>query len=339
MAAPILFAISGSCDFLRRRQVELTISKQRSNGWDVQVVSGSDFGGFNSAVNRSASIFDDGRPMLVVVNNPELMTLSALEAYANSSDPALAILVVVDGDPKGNTKFGKFINGLNKKSHQAFPMPDKKWEIPKFAIQFCVDESRRLGKPMTDELASALVKTSGTDLGFLSFEMQKAAIYADSHGADTIGVLDIKATMALINEASFDIIKDALVTKNTKAVIGALDRIRRLSKDPIMLICGFIESILIGSKIIKDNGAIPFGWLHLTVMVSKGFTPDHIADEFGINQYRCKNFLLPEVAAWRPHSVIQLLKSTAAARRALVSGQVDPWLVLTTGLINTCNNK
>lgn len=335
MAAPTLFAISGSNDFARRRAVEQTVSKQRAHGWDIQTVNGANGMEFMSALHQSSSMFGDGKPVLLVVNNPDKAPLPALEAHLKDPDPSVTLLLSIEGDPKGNTKFGKFIATLDKKAHQVFAMPDNWWDIPDFAVQFCLAEAKRMGRPMKDDLAKALVARSGTDLGFLSFEMQKSAMHAEARGSSTIDVVDVKAAMAPIGEVSYESVKEALKSRNRKAVAIALERIRTSVRDPIMSLAGYIDSFLIGTKTEKE-GKISFGWLHTTTMIAKGMSADDIALALGVSSKRCQYFMLPEVANWKPNDVIALMKATAAARRAVVSGQLDPWLVLVSGVLNTC---
>ena len=336
MAAPTLFAISGSNDFLRRRALEQTVSKQRAAGWDVQFVDGANNMDLMTGLHQSASMFGDGKPVLLVVYNPEQAPLPALEGQLKNEDPAVTLLLSLEGDPKGNTKFGKFVAALDKKAHQAFPMPEKKWETPKIAAAFCVGEAKRLGKPMAEDLAHALVQKSGVDYGFLAFELQKAILHAEARGATALEVVDVRAAMAPIGEVSFDEVKNALATRNKKAVAQALERIRKAVKEPIMPLCGFLEAVAIGSKTEKE-GRISFGWLHLATLNARGLSPDDIATELGINPYRCKSFLLPEVRAWQPAAVLSLVQATSEARRAVLTGQLNPWLVFVARILALCS--
>jgi len=335
MAAPTLFVISGSNDFARRRAVEQTITKQQANGWDIQMVNGSDNLAFTSALHQSASLFGDGKPVLVVVHNPDKAPLSALESHLKDPNPSATVLLSVEGNLNGNTKFGKFISTLDKKAHQIFAMPENWWDVPEFAAQFCVSEAKRMGRPMNDSLAKALVSRSGTDLGFLFFEVQKSAMHAEDRKSNTIDVEDVKAVMAPIGEVSYDSVREALKSRNPKAVAIALDRVRTSVRDPIMSLVGYIESFLLGSKTEKE-GKKSFGWLHVTTMVANGMGVEDIAMTLGVSVKRCQYFMIPEVANWKPNDVIDLLKATVAARRSVLSGQIDPWLVLTSGVLNTC---
>ena len=334
MAVPVLFAISGTNDFLRRRAVDQTIDKQRASGWDIQTVDGTD-GSLMSAIHQSANLFGDNKPVLVVIKTPEKAPLSALQDYIKNPTPNVTLLLVLDDEPKGNTKFGKFIDALDKNARQIYDLPDKKWEIPKVSIAFVVAEAKRLGKPITEDLAAALVKTSGTDFGYLAFELQKAVFYAESRKSDKLTIEDIKAAIAPIGEVSFDGVREALITRNPKAIASALNRVYKMSKDPTMGMAGYLEAIAIGSKTERD-GKTSFGWLHLTTLRQQGLTGDQIAERLGTHPWRTNNILLSEVRAWSPEAVLQLFRLAAQTRRAVVSGQLDPWVVLVSGIIELC---
>lgn len=338
MSSPTLLAISGSNDFQRRRHVDQTIAKQRLNGWDVQFVDGSDTHSFMAALHQSVGSLGDTRPVLVIVDNPEKAPLPVLENFKKNESPPVTVLLLVDGDPKGNTKFGKFVTGFDKKSHVTFQVPDKRWEMPKFAADFCVSESKKMGKPIGDELATSIVKTCGTDLGFLYFEVQKSVMHAESRGSDVVAIDDVRVSISPIGEASFDPIRDALIARSRKALLQSLNRIKKTIRDPVMPVCGFLENIAMGHKTEKD-GKVSFGWIHLTTLSSRGMTPDQIATELDVNQWRCKNFLLPEVRMWGPADVMAIIKATSTAKRAVLNGSIDPWTVLVSLIAGTCHSK
>lgn len=335
--ASTIFAVSGSDDFSKRRHVERMVSKQRTDGWDVQFVDGSDGPSFTRSASQSVGGLGDDRPVLLVVDNPEKAPIQVLESRMSNPIDWLTILLVVDGDPKGNTKFGKFVLALDKKSHTSMQLPDKKWEMPKFASEFCVAEVKKCGKSISEELSNAIVKVSGTDIGFLSFEVQKMVMHADSRGSNTLSIDDVRASLAPIGEVSFDGVKDALVSRNTKSLTQALIRIKRATKDPVMPLCGFLDTILLGYKSEKE-GKASFGWLHLTTMTGRGFDSEKISSELGINSWRCKNILIPEVARWNSADVIKAIRAVSTARRVVLNGSIDPWTLLVSSLTEVCGN-
>lgn len=332
---PRVVAITGSQDFLRRRQVQRTIDLQRKNGWKVQLVDGADPWGISSALSGAGGMFGDDGNSLVVVRNPEKLDLALLESHKEDKTSSVTLLLVYEDDPKQNTKFGKFIHGLGIKAHMAYPLPEKKWDIPKEAIQFCVAESKALGKPMDERVAEALVRRCGTDYGFLAFELQKFAFLAAARKQDGIRAEDVRDVMAPIGEPSFDAVKDALVARSRVRLASALDRIGKVSNDPIMGLCGYIDSLALGRKPDKGERSAS-GWLHLTVLVSKGMSPENIASQLGIHPWHCQKNLLPEVRAWTPKDVLKLIGATAASRRAVLNGHIDPWTGFMARMLDCC---
>lgn len=329
-------AVSGSQDFLRRRQVQATIDLQRKNGWKVQVADAADPRSLSGAMNQGSGMFADDKPLLVVVHNPDKVDLALLESHKADKTSTVTMLLVYEDDPKLNTKFGKFMQALGPKAHKNIPLPEKKWEIPKEAVQFCLAESKLLNKPMEERLAEAVVKRCGTDYGFLAFEIQKFAFLAESRGLDKIRAEEIRDVMSSIGEPSFDSIKEALSIRSRVRLATALDRVGKNTKDPIMGLCGFLDYLTLGKKNDKGGDKAAVGWLHLTTLVAQGLSADTIAGQLGVHPWHCQKNLLPEVKAWTPQDVLRLIQATAVSRRAVLSGHIDPWTGLQARLLNVC---
>lgn len=332
---PPIVAVSGSQDFLRRRHVAMTVAAQRKNGWDIITVDGSDTFGLQSALSGggSSAFGDSDKPTMVVLKNAEKADLAVLEGHAKNPTSTV-VLLDCDGDPKAGTKFGKFVLALPPKAQANFPIPAKWWEVPTEAAKFAVAESRRLERPMAEDLAKSLVARCGTDYGFLSFEVQKFALLAEARGETTIRVNEVRDAMAPFGEQAFDTVKDALATRTKKHVAVALERTRKqATKDPTMNLCGALETLVMGKK---DATRSTVGWLHLTTLVAQGVSPEDIAFRLEINPWRCKTTLLPEVRMWKPADTIAIVHAAATTRRAIVSGAIDPWITLTASLLALC---
>lgn len=102
-----------------------------------------------------------------------------------------------------------------------------------------------------------------------------------------------------------------------------------------MPLCGYLEAIVVGSKVERE-GRTSYGWLHLATLMSRGIDMDQIAGMLGINPWRCKNYVLPEVRLWDPQSIMGLLRGVVTTRRALLSGQSDPWVILVSRVLDVC---
>ena len=333
---PLVCAISGSQDFLQRRQVASTIELQRKQGWRVQVVEGSDAVGLNTAVLQGGGMFEDETSKLVVVRNPEKSDLSVLEQHLTNKTSHVMVLLDIVGEPKANSRFGKFVAGLGPKAHVTYPVPEKKWEAASIAAKFCTAEAQRYGKTLADDIAEVLVKRCGTNYGFLAFEIQKYAILAEARGQDKIRAEELRDAMATLGEVSLDGVKEALAAKNAKRLASALERVRKGSKDPVMGLCGFLDALILGRKSDSRNDKPSVGWIHLSVLVSQGKGFEQIAAHTGLNPWFCQKQLLPEVKAWSPKDLIQLLQAVSATRRGVLTGQSDPWTGLVARLLYLC---
>lgn len=333
---PRIFAISGAMEFLQRRQVASTIDVQRQNGWRIQTVDGDDVTGVQAALTQGGGMFADDTPLLVVIRNPEKTDLAMLEQHRDDKTSNVMLLLDIQNDPKMNTKFGKFVGSLGPKAHKGYPFPDKKWELPKMATEFCIQEALRLKKTMAENIAQTLVKRCGTDYGFLAFEIQKFAMLADARGVDAIRVEELRDVMSAIGDVSFDSVKDALVSRNRRRMASALDRVNQSVKDPIMGLCGYMESIALGRKADGKSEKPSVGWLHLSVLIDQGISPENIANQLGMNPWFCQKTLLPEVRAWKPDDVINLIRVIAESRRGVLNGHIDPWTGLVARLLELC---
>ena len=335
---PRVVAVTGSQDFLRRRQVQSSCEAQRKNGWRVEAVDGSDQWAVKTALTQGGGMFTDETPTLVVVSNPEKLDLAVLEAHQADKTSLVTLLLSYEDDPKMNTKFGKFIQALGPKAHMTYPVPEKKWDVPKEAAKFCQAEAKRAGKPMEERIAEALVRRCGTDYGFLSFEVMKASLLAESRGLEAIGVSEVRDSMAPIGEVSFDGIKEALAARSRVRLSSALDKVGKASKDPIMGLCGFIDYLVLGKKNDPKGGGdkSSSGWLHLTLLSEQGKTPEEIAGQLGIHAWFCQNKLLPEIKMWTSSDVLRLLQASAGSRRAVLNGAIDPWTGMVARLLAVC---
>jgi hypothetical protein len=234
-----IYAVSGSQGFLRRRQILVITREQAGNGWRIDHIDGAIKGELRAALSQGGVFFTD--QILVVVRNPEKADLKLYEKHLSVVDPDIVLLLNYDGDPKGNTKFGKFLKNLGK-YHQAFPVPEKTWDAEKVAVAFCTQEAKKqYDKKMTEILAGALVGRLGVDLGVLSFEIWKMAILSDLDKSDEITNIHARQGIAVITEAGISPVVDALAVRQTRRLFKLLNRVKQTSKkDPTMGVCRLI---------------------------------------------------------------------------------------------------
>lgn len=261
-----------------------------------------------------------GERNLIVVTSPEKGDVAFYEAHLKAKDPGAVVLLHLDGEPKANTKFGKFV-AANKKVAKNFPMPSQ-WNLGEAAAKFAVDEARRLGYKLDLKLASEMVVRVGYEFAIVANEIAKMALLAEADGSDTIGVPQVKEAMAELAEADLGLITVALAARNKRALAVALARVHRTSKDdPTIRVCRFL-------------GATVLRWLPVVSVMHQ--PPDDAAAQLGLNPWFYKNKLLPQVQRWGKDGVARLVHALAESERGVLDGHLDPWTAMMARLLNLC---
>lgn len=318
---PPLTIVSGSQTLLRRRFLLNVVETQRAAGWKILEVDATVPGAVQEALD--GDMFNPAL-CLAVVSSPEKIPLEMLERHHGSKDYLTTLLLHIEGEPDGRSKFGKAVKGVWSSVHKNFPEPSD-WQASKVAVEFVQAEALRLGLVFPVPLATVLVERSGTDLGVLAFEVMKIGVLANLAGVKEIDVGHVKGGMAPIAEASAFPIADALQGRNAKKLLKAMVTLRRTSRDdPTMRV-----SRLLASSITK--------WLqasYLTDMPAKA-----VAEELGVHPWVYESKIAPAVQRWGLSGTVALLSDLAAAERAVLSGAQDPWVVLTTRLLVACGGR
>ena len=314
-----LLLVSGAQAILRLRLVHQLIQANESAGVRIEHVDGAHDGAIGQAM--AGSMFFGGNS-LAVVSNPHKGDLDLYREHRKAKNPSAVLLLHYEGDPKGNTKFGKFAKELGSKAHQQFAAPNK-WKAADEAAEFVVREAKEQhGKKITGRLARALVQRAGSNFGVLVFELRKMALLATAAGSDSIEAEHVKQGMAELVEVDIGLLLDAFRTRNKRALTNILHRIRlRAPKDPTMMVCR-----LVGSEATK--------WLQAASL--KHMPPKAAADELGINAWYFEKKILPVAKLWGLPDVIHLISVLAAGERGVLDGHDSPWIGLCCGLLSAC---
>lgn len=316
-----VIAISGSEEFLRLRNLRAFTAGMVKKNWALLGVDASEPGSLLSAFSQAAMF---GTPTLAVVHNPE-KELTAIENHLKSGDDSVVLLLHHEGDPKGNTKFGKFLLSLGA-DHKNFAAPEKQWQQEKNAEAFCVAEAKAHGLRMDPKLALMLVAHTGTDLGVLSFEILKAATLTQADGLTEITVPVVRSCLSTVTEGGIQQVMDALAARSAKKMSQALRRVYLTHKDPIMLTCRAIE-------------AKAYSWLPMVRAREEGKTPKQAAEDAGINVWFYETKLFPQTVKWSTSDLLDLVQAMAVSERALLQGTLDPWTGLVVRLLGFCDKK
>jgi len=316
-STPPVLIVSGGQELLRRRLLNQMMATQRDAGWTIVNVDGSHPGEVRDALD--GDVFGSSQT-LVVVHNPEKVSLEMLEQHRKVDDPTVTLLLYIEGEPDGRTKFGKLVKTWGD-IHKNFPLPSE-WDAPKAAEKFLQDEFKSKGLTVTSGLAMALVERVGSDFGMLAFEADKIATLAKLDKSPSVEGRHIRGGMAAIAEASVFPIVDALAARSSKKLVKALAEVRRTSKDdPTIRV-----SRLIGSSVTK--------WFQAIFLDS--LPPKAAAQELGINPWYFENKVLPAAQRWGKAGMVRLIADLAASERAVFNGALDPWVVLCTRLLSSC---
>lgn len=305
---PPLLVMAGSQLLLKNRSVRSACQVAAAAGWRTERADGSVRGAVEASLSDTA-VFGDG--VLVRVVNPEKQDVKLYEAWVSAPTEGICLLLDYEGDPKGNTKFGKWVGTLTPKQYRCFTLSDKPWEAAREATKFVVDEFGRWGKTLDEDYAKAIVDRSGSDLGVLSYEVMKICLLADAEGTTKIEAKHIKPCLAEIFEVAADPIIEALGEKNKKKLALALYRLRRSApNDPTIPI----------SYLLAKTGQ---RWLKVASVASKD--PAIAAQELNIHPWYYKNKLLPPARTWGVAGAAKLIQTAAAIERSVKSGHLSPW--------------
>jgi len=213
------------------------------------------------------------------------------------------------------------LDAVPKKLVRSFPLPAF-YKLEEHASGFCVEEAKSRGKSLDPSLASALVRKVGTDLGILSFEIQKASLYA----ADSEKILPehLRVTIAALVETDGSAISEALAAMNAKALLSEMDRFRKSKgADPTIELCGRVLSPTI------------LRWLQAAHLHASGLSPSAAAGSVGSNPWFWEKIVLPAALRWKVAGCSRLLQVIASAQEATFRGSVSPWNLLESGLIRS----
>lgn len=317
-AVPPVLIISGGQELLRRRFLRKMTTTKEKEGYRLDRIDGSDRVALGDVLGGGFLVSEK---VLAVVDNPGKADLALLQEHAKEKDPQTVLLLYLTGDPDGRTKFGKWANKEMDDNHKRFPLP-KTWDAPKVAAQFVVKEALSHGMMMPDDLSRALVQRVGSDLGMLVFEVQKICLLGSAAQVKTLGAEQIKGAMAPIAEASVFPISDALAIRNKTRLVKALMRVRATSKyDPTMQVSRFL-------------GASVHLWIRAVYLDS--LPPRAAAEELGLNAWYFETKVLPSAKRWGKVGTVRLASALAASERAVLSGAVSPWNVLSARLLALC---
>jgi DNA polymerase III delta subunit len=322
---PPVALVAGSEWFYKRREVQKAIQAARATNRSVVRVSGTDPDGLAEILDGAAF----GGPALAVVSSPEDADFELLRRHAAVDDNTVSFLLYAEESFKKNSALAKFAADLPKQHLLTFDKPDKAYKHEEYAIKFAVNEAKRLNISISTDLAEALVAKVGTDLGMLHFELLKVAAYMAGLGeGPSVSATHIRATLAVLGEASVAPLSDAVGKASVRAVVREMDRLSREHPAPTssartLAVCGWL-----GGQATK--------WLHAAALDKDGAAETEASSRMSVPPYVYSKFILPVARRWGIKNLTRLIRTVASAETAAKSSHINPWIELETGLVSAC---
>lgn len=313
---PPVVLISGSHDFLVRREIQKAVAAANATGRKVAHLDASE-GEVEDFM--SGSLFFS-EPTTAIVYHPEKMGSGFLASHTQDKKSPISLVLVYPKDFTLKSDFGDFIAPVPKKHRIAFKQPAP-YKMEEQAAAFVSSEVERWGKKIAPALVSALVQKAGTDLGVLSYEVLKAVMYANALGQGDLLPDIVKATLSTVGGANLPQLMEALGAGSEKATVRSLVQIRESSsQDPTLQVTAWV-----------GNNATQ--WLHIADLLSRDADEQEVATRVGVHPYILKKNLITPAKRWGPSRLVCLLQSVAEVERAVRSGRISPWTQLEVSLV------
>jgi len=312
---PPVVLISGGHHFLRWRRLREIIFRYEDAGWDIEELANSDE--LHNYLCGFAAMFEGSR--VALLNSTADFDVDMIKEFGKNPDPQLGFIFCYEGTPKAKSSFGQLAKAFPK-THAKYPAPSP-FEVDEVATNFCVSEVKAKGFSISPDLAAAWINRVGSDLGVVSFEVQKAVELAEAQGTKELTAGILKGSMAVISEASFWPLIDALAARNSKTVAALLGRLAETRAKQVMPILGQIRSTILQCAQAAE-------------LAGRGVSPKEAAAIVKAHPFRYQKTVLPFAKHWGKRRMFKLLQKFAATERAVLSGAIDPWNVFVSGILS-----
>ena len=321
---PPLMMLSGDNRFMRRRAVRHLVGQAHGAGYEI-AFAGSD-GEVIDALTMGTTF---GQPTLIVVA-PDDLDIETAKALMEDKPPKVGILIEVDG-PVNEKKMP--VTALVHGAYQtAFGLPSKKKDLEALAAKFVAHESDTLlgQKGSIDKkLASAVVRSVGTDFGTLAYEVAKVTALVRYRGGSQITVGDLRAVLRGSAASDMQPLRDALAAADEIKTAKALAKIKQKSvTDPTMLL-------------LRARGGpadLAFQWLRASLLLEKGMDARGIASELGAPEWAVTRDVIPAAKKWGRKNLYRLVRDLSTTDRGVLIGIPAPWVACEASLLRGCRS-
>lgn len=324
---PPVVVLSGDETFFLVRELRTAISGADAAGRSVEYLEGSSRNEI-AAVLASTGVFFQ-HEVLLIVEQPEPVDAQLVLAHHEHGSNDVCILLYQEGKIKAGSGLAKVADGLPRHLVARFDKP-KPWEEGERAAEFCMKEASRRGIRFAEPLARGIVQFVGTDLGMLTFEVEKVALLLAVEGRREATANDVKDVLGAFTDIGPQPVVDALERRDLLATSKALVNVRRTHAGNLgaatMRTCGLV------SKAVRT-------WLHVAALDAEGANLEEVAAQVKKHPFLVRKTLLPTAKRWGRGGLTSLLKSLAQVERSVKSGHLSPWVELECALLDACRSS
>lgn len=302
-----VFLIGGSDEYQSRRMLNKITATRRSEGWSVLPIDGKTPGALDPVFAMSA-MFEAST--LCVVSNPEKLSVALVKDQVTDPDPKITLLLITNSDKPT----GPVFDLIPKESTKIFALPPS-YKMDEYAANFVQNDLKARGSKITESLALAMVRKVGTDLGVLSFEVQKVCLFAGT--STEITAAHLRETLAALSETDGSAVLEAIGLKQSKRLASEMQKYQASrGGDPTIELCGRVITPALTR------------WLQAAHLSESGMPPAAAAGIVGANPWYWENKILPYAMRWKVAGCARLIGIVAEAQTQVFRGGISPFTYL-----------
>jgi len=302
--------IYGSSEDWINLRVGMIVEEQRSKGNEVRVVDGKTHTEQEISTALEHGLFDTD-PLFVVIHNPT--KLKKLASILDSVGTGIEVLVV-----QSNDRLPKALE-----SYQTLKLDEPKYDSEKkeWASKFLMDIIEKSGYEIKENLALAVVKRVGTDLGVLRWEAKKYMMCVEQ-GKKEITPQIVSGCISELSEIQGTELVEAVAMGDMKHFLKICTRIETTSStDQTMSVC---------------NGLLLYNlvqWIDVGLRLESKQTATRIAEDLGKNPWFIENMIIPKVKRIGVKRIRQLLRHLYWCEDNVRNGGREPWVKFKAGVV------
>jgi DNA polymerase III delta subunit len=253
----------------------------------------------------------------IFVTDAEKFSADVVRAHATTdTNPSLVVVLI-----SSTLKVASLEALVPPSARKSFALPPF-YKMDEHAAGWAVEWAHGRGVQMDSATANALIRHVGHDLGYVAFEVDKAAALARARGSTKIDLPILRGSVAALAAEDGTAVVEALSARTARPLAEALATYgARARGEPTVELCGRVISPAV------------MRWFQAAALDSNGVSPSAAAGRCGANPWYWEHKVLPAARRWGVGGCGALLRVIATAQRAAFAGSISPWGVLMAGLL------